>query len=88
MRLAEGLLSTDGEGNIFLRSTFSLQYGHVCFFPTMHHPLMQNSWKLVVVVAWWVGIDRWMSGLVWMGRLLEMDGWVLTGGEEKIMDGR
>lgn len=32
--------------NILLRSTFSLQYGHVCFFPTMHHPRMQNSWKL------------------------------------------
>lgn len=29
--------------NILLRSTFSLQYGHVCFFPTMHQPRMQNS---------------------------------------------
>ena len=34
--------------NILFRSTFSLQYGHICFFPTMHHPLMQNSWNLDV----------------------------------------
>lgn len=32
--------------NILLRSTFSLQYGHVCFLPTMHQPRMQNSWNL------------------------------------------
>lgn len=32
--------------NIRFRSTFSLQYGHICFFPTMHQPLMQNSWNL------------------------------------------
>lgn len=32
--------------NILFRSTFSLQYGHICFFPTIHHPLMQNSWNL------------------------------------------
>lgn len=31
---------------ILFRSTFSLQYGHVCFLPTMHHPRMQNSWNL------------------------------------------
>jgi len=29
-----------------LRSTFSLQYGQVCFFPTMHQPRIQNSWNL------------------------------------------
>lgn len=32
--------------NILFKSTFSLQYGHVCFFPTIHHPRMQNSWNL------------------------------------------
>lgn len=32
--------------NIRFRSTFSLQYGHICFLPTMHQPLMQNSWNL------------------------------------------
>lgn len=31
---------------ILFKSTFSLQYGHVCFLPTMHHPRMQNSWNL------------------------------------------
>lgn len=39
---------TKGYGllNILFRSTFSLQYGHICFFPTMHQPRMQNSWNL------------------------------------------
>lgn len=35
-----------GLQNILLRSTFSLQYGQVCFFPTIHQPRMQNSWNL------------------------------------------
>jgi len=35
-----------GDGNMRLRSTFSLQYGHVCFLPTMHQPRIQNSWNL------------------------------------------
>ena len=41
-------LSSKGYGflNILLRSTFSLQYGQVCLFPTMHQPRMQNSWNL------------------------------------------
>lgn len=30
------------------RSTFSLQYGHVCFLPMIHQPRMQNSWN-----TWW-----------------------------------
>lgn len=37
--------STHGLQNIFFRSTFSLQYGHVCFLPMMHQPRMQNSWN-------------------------------------------
>lgn len=37
-----------GDGNIRLRSTFSLQYGHVCFLPTIHQPRIQNSWNLRV----------------------------------------
>jgi len=32
-----------GLGNMRLRSTFSLQYGHVCFLPTIHQPRIQNS---------------------------------------------
>jgi len=35
-----------GDGNMRLRSTFSLQHGHVCFLPTMHQPRIQNSWNL------------------------------------------
>lgn len=31
------------EGNSSFRLTFSLQYGHMSFFPTMHQPRMQNS---------------------------------------------
>lgn len=30
------------------KSTFSLQYGHVCFFPMIHQPRIQNSWN-----TWW-----------------------------------
>ena len=35
-----------GLGNILFRSTFSWQYGQVCFLPTIHQPRMQNSWNL------------------------------------------
>jgi len=48
----EKLIFEKGYGlqNIFFRSTFSLQYGHVCFLPTMHHPRIQNSWNLVTAL--------------------------------------
>ena len=39
-----------GLGNILLRSTFSLQYGQVCFLPTIHQPRIQNSWNLKELV--------------------------------------
>ena len=38
-----------GVGNILLRSTFSWQYGQVCFLPTINHPRIQNSWYLRVI---------------------------------------
>lgn len=41
---------------ILFKSTFSLQYGHVCFLPTMHQPRMQNSWNLLVQD--WVKAER------------------------------
>lgn len=34
--------------NSRFKSTFSLQYGHVCFLPMMHQPRIQNSWN-----TWW-----------------------------------
>ena len=38
-----------GVGNILLRSTFSWQYGQVCFLPTINHPRIQNSWYLRII---------------------------------------
>ena len=42
-RAVTHVITSHGLGNNRFRSTFSLQYGQVCFFPTMHQPRMQNS---------------------------------------------
>lgn len=39
---------TYGLLNKRFKSTFSLQYGQVCFFPIIHQPRIQNSWN-----TWW-----------------------------------
>ena len=45
--------------NMRFRSTFSLQYGQVCFFPTMHQPRIQNSWNLKIRLS---DLDRQTYG--------------------------
>ena len=55
---------TKGYGlqNILARSTFSLQYGHVCFLPTIHQPRMQNSWNLQQLL---LRAKRYVSVWIW-----------------------